>query len=354
MDGITENAIDLANMVSDPHNNVAIKNITNILNNDYTSSFIIMILYAMMFAHMFMTARSIYTEYNKERQNKSIGNYDENSDQDSDDDQPYDYELGKYNDEKSIRWKKGQWRRWIYTLEQDWNAFNIEMNNEEYEWIKKKENDWNLFLIELENKWNHYNKNLDDEFETNVISKYSSWDSKKWIDWMKSDGIRFIYMEWKNWVLESHNEFSDNFVNKWMKWKKNKILSWSKLDWKRQESQKWDKFEQKRFKSLHYLDNKRYNEFINRKKDEQNQWNEWVKTKDNEFVENILNKYLMWKDGKHILYKEWVETFITKWINQKQWNVWIAEQQALSLENESEQTTEQQEKIHLISPLLEN
>ncbi|CAD2087407.1 tryptophan-rich protein tryptophan-rich antigen [Plasmodium vinckei brucechwatti] len=352
MDAITENAKDVANMVLDPHNNVNIQNTANINNNDYTSAFVIILSYIMMFTYMYITVRTIYDDYNEEKQNESIYDYNENMDQDSDEDQPYDYNLGSCNNEKTIRWKKREWRRWMNRLEQDWEAFNIEMNNEKDEWIKKKEKDWDLFLIELENKWNHYNKHLDDEFDTNIISKYSSWVPKEWIDWMKADGIRFIYMEWKKWVLESHNEFSDKFVDKWMKWKKNKILSWSKLDWKRKESQKWDKFEQKRFKRLYYLDNKRYNEFINRKKDEQSQWNDWVKTKDNEFVENVLNEYLLWKDGKHILYKEWVENFVTKWINQKQWNVWIEDQHALPLKNDSEKSTEQ-EKIQLVSLLFD-
>ncbi|SCL99846.1 tryptophan-rich antigen [Plasmodium chabaudi chabaudi] len=350
MESITENAKDVANMVLDPHNNIDIQSHADIKNTDYTSSFIMMLIYIMMFAQIFLTGRAIYNSYNEERQNESINNFDviadqvSDEDQDSDEDQAYDSDLESYNDEKPIRWKKKEWKKWVKDLENDWEAFNIEMNNEKDEWIKKKEQDWNLFLTELENKWNHYNKHLDAEFDTNIISKYSSWVPNEWIDWMKTDGIRFIYMEWKKWVLESHNEFSDKFVDKWMAWKKDRILSWSKLDWKRKESQKWAGFNQKRFKRLHYLDNKRYNEYINRTKAERNQWNDWVKTKDNMFVENLLDPYLSWKDDKHILYKEWVEKFVTKWINQKQWNVWIADQYAAPFKKETEKPTEQQEQ----------
>ncbi|SBT75081.1 tryptophan-rich antigen [Plasmodium malariae] len=76
-------------------------------------------------------------------------------------------------------------------------------------------------------------------------------------------------------------------------------------------------------------------EFKERINKEWEDWFSWVKVKDNIFINFILNDWLDWKDDNYAMFSEWMELFVKKWINEKQWTVWEQEKGNAQIQKES-------------------
>ncbi|KAI4840188.1 tryptophan-rich antigen [Plasmodium brasilianum] len=238
--------------------------------------------------------------------------------------------------EKTDKWKKEEWFKWLKQLEEDWKIFFSKIEHEKNIWLKEKEEDWKQWLILLDNKWMHYNPNMEKEFNTNVLQKSANWTEFHWKKWMLTEGILYIDLEWKKWIYEKHAQLDQQIVKQWIKWKKDKIVSWLTTDWKRDEQEHWDEFENKKWTKWFCLSEmKNLDEFKERINKEWEDWFSWVKVKDNIFINFILNDWLDWKDDNYAMFSEWMELFVKKWINEKQWTVWEQEKGNAQIQKES-------------------
>lgn len=221
-------------------------------------------------------------------------------------------------------------------MEEDWKIFFSKIEHEKNIWLKEKEEDWKQWLILLDNKWMHYNPNMEKEFNTNVLQKSANWTEAHWKKWMLTEGILYIDLEWKKWIYEKHAQLDQQIVKQWIKWKKDKIVSWLTTDWKRDEQEHWDEFENKKWTKWFCLSEmKNLDEFKERINKEWEDWFSWVKVKDNIFINFILNDWLDWKDDNYAMFSEWMELFVKKWINEKQWTVWEQEKGNAQIQKES-------------------
>ncbi|KJP85541.1 hypothetical protein AK88_04807 [Plasmodium fragile] len=232
--------------------------------------------------------------------------------------------------ERTEEWKRKEWCDWKEKLEEDWKVFNEELQNEKKKFVEQKQQEWDTWIKSIDTKWTHYNPNMDKEFHTNVLECSANWTETQWREWIKAEGRLYLDVEWKKWFFEKQSHLDELFVKKWIQWKKDKIINWLISDWKREEQEHWEEFEKKPWSSkLFQIFQKRdYEAFKERTNEEWDDWFDWVKTKDNVFITNILDPWIEWTDEKSVLYDQWVESFITNWINKKQWTVWACERRS--------------------------
>ncbi|CAI7719015.1 tryptophan-rich protein [Plasmodium vivax] len=234
--------------------------------------------------------------------------------------------------EKSEEWKRKEWSNWLKKLEQDWKVFNEKLQNEKKTFLEEKEEDWNTWIKSVEKKWTHFNPNMDKEFHTNMMRRSINWTESQWREWIQTEGRLYLDIEWKKWFFENQSRLDELIVKKWIQWKKDKIINWLMSDWKRAEQEHWEEFEEKSWSSKFFqiFEKRNYEDFKDRVSDEWEDWFEWVKRKDNIFITNVLDQWIKWKEEKNLLYNNWADTFVTNWINKKQWVVWVNERRNLA------------------------
>ncbi|GAW84691.1 tryptophan-rich antigen [Plasmodium gonderi] len=233
--------------------------------------------------------------------------------------------------EQTEEWKKNQWVQWKNKLENDWNIFNQAMEEKMSEYIKTKDEEFTTWIRSIENKWTHFNPNIDKEFNSNVLRRSINWTEPQWRGWMKNEGRLYLDIEWKKWFYENQSNIDELIVKQWIKWKKDKIVSWLTSEWKVAEQKHWEEFENKKWatKLFQFGEKKKHEIFLERSSEEWDEWFEWVKEKDDIFINSILDQWKKWEFEKNIMYDQWTQSFINKWLNKKQWSVWIQERRNL-------------------------
>ncbi|EUD65083.1 hypothetical protein C922_04483 [Plasmodium inui San Antonio 1] len=234
--------------------------------------------------------------------------------------------------EKSEEWKQKEWKNWMKKLEQDWEIFNEQLENENNKLIEEKEEEWNTWLKSIEKKWTHFNPNMDKEFHSNMMKRSINWTEPQWREWIKTEGRLYLDIELKKWFFQEKFPPDELIVKRWIQWKKDRIVDWLMSDWRRAEEEHWEEFEDKSWSSklFQFSEKKNYKVFKERTRDEWDEWFDWVKTKDSIFLTNIVDQWVKWRDEKILLYNQWAESFTTNWINKKQWTVWVNERRDLA------------------------
>ncbi|SCP03797.1 tryptophan-rich protein [Plasmodium malariae] len=227
--------------------------------------------------------------------------------------------------EKSEELKKHAWRNWMTKLEIDWQYFNSYLETEKKCWIEERESEWQEWLNSMENKWMHYNENMDNEYEQNILNELPTWDESTWETWIKTEGKKCMLMDLNKWMHEKQVIWKEWIIKQWREWKKDKILTWLLKDWRRDEFEYWEKLKYIEIPNpLNERIKKNQHKWEKRVSMEKAQWNSWVRSKEGLYY-NECKKWKKLKEDKQNSFNEWVEVFINKWINKKQWNVWNEE-----------------------------
>ncbi|CAA9991320.1 tryptophan-rich antigen [Plasmodium knowlesi strain H] len=228
--------------------------------------------------------------------------------------------------EKSEELKKYAWNNWFMKLETDWSYFNASLESEKWTWLLGKENEWKEWLQHMENRWTHYNENIDAAFKSSILENSENWDESQWENWIKNDGKKMMQMNYSKWIGDNYSHYNAWIIKKWEEWKSEKIRTWLLKDWRRKEFEYWQKYKCLTLpEPLFERAENNWNKWNRRLYKEKEEWKEWVAEKYEFYQNSECKKWKKWNDSKDVLFNNWVESFISTWIAEKKWNVWMKE-----------------------------
>ncbi|SBS94245.1 tryptophan/threonine-rich antigen, putative [Plasmodium ovale curtisi] len=228
--------------------------------------------------------------------------------------------------EKDEELKSYAWGNWMIILEEDWIELNLRMENQKNKWLESREEEWKEWIKKVENKWMHYEGNMKKELTSDIQDNVLIWNDAQWEEWVKTEGKHLMEVEWENWINESESSLNELIVKEWTEWKNNKIMEWQTSEWKLEEDEYWAKWEESTFKKLlHATERRKWHEWKERISREWKEWINWVRIKEGVYINVEWNKWSEWKNEKNILFNKWKESFVDKWVTEKQWKVWVKE-----------------------------
>ncbi|GAW79602.1 tryptophan-rich antigen [Plasmodium gonderi] len=227
------------------------------------------------------------------------------------------------HEDKSDEWKNMEWNNWMTKTEDEWKIFNTSIENEKTSWIQANEKEWDDWLESIQNKWIYYNENMDEEHKINLLTKSSEWDETQWVEWIKTECKQYIEQEWKKWLRQKESNLGNWVVNKWIQWKNSKITEWLMTDWRIQDEASCSNYDYNKITNLlKRKERKKWNICRERINKEREEWNAWVQSKENLYVNTRWSKWSKWKKNKSFVLSKLVEMFINKLIIEKQWTKW--------------------------------
>ncbi|EUD64377.1 hypothetical protein C922_05227 [Plasmodium inui San Antonio 1] len=228
--------------------------------------------------------------------------------------------------EKSEELKKYAWNNWFIKLETDWNYFNATLENEKQTWFDEKEKEWQEWLKSMEDRWTHYNEDMETELKLYILKNSQGWDENQWETWIKNDGKKFMEINFNKWIGENYSDYNAWVVKQWEEWKDGKILTWLLKDWRRNECEYWERFEDLTLpEPLFERVYSNWDKWNKRLTKETQQWEKWVSAKCELYKSSECKQWKKWKDDREVLFNNWMESFISTWIAEKKWNVCIEE-----------------------------
>ncbi|SBT72695.1 tryptophan-rich protein [Plasmodium ovale] len=233
--------------------------------------------------------------------------------------------------EQSEEWKRAEWDKWMNKMEKELRLFDLSIDVQKKKWEKLREIEWKKWINQIENKWMHYNKNIYVEYRSEIFWNGLKWDESQWEKWIQLEGREYLVGELKNWVNEYHTSFNELIVKELEKWTSKKIKEWESKSWKIDEDNYWKRWKNKT-KWPKYLYLKKWINFCTWKKRlrrETKQWLKWIKSKEDVYKNKWCDKWLEWKRNKGHDFFQWLDSFVEKWVKQKQWNVWLDEREKL-------------------------
>ncbi|KJP85545.1 hypothetical protein AK88_04811 [Plasmodium fragile] len=230
---------------------------------------------------------------------------------------------------RTEEWKDNEWKNWMHKLEGEWIDFNNTIEREKGKWINAKEKDWEEFIQFMDNKWMHYNVDLERDVKSDILKKSLTLDEEEWKEWIKTEGKDLMERDLRNWITNNESYLDVWSVKEWLKWKNQKIVTWIMTDWKCEEDEYWSKWEESWAKNPNVQDRTSWLNWRERLNKEMVQWNSWVMMKEQHIRENRSNIWSKWKSDKHVLFNLWMDSFINRWIHEKQWFVWVRERNHL-------------------------
>ncbi|KMZ94380.1 tryptophan-rich antigen (Pv-fam-a) [Plasmodium vivax Mauritania I] len=227
-------------------------------------------------------------------------------------------------EEKSEEWENNQWNIWKKKNEEEWKIFNTSIENEKDTWLQGIEKEWQELLEAMQNKWIHYNKKIDAEYQINILEKSSQWDDTQWVEWIKTEGKQFMEQQWKMWLAQKEAHLNNWVVNEWIQWKNSQIMEWLTTDWRLQKEASWSNYENNKITNmLQIKKRKQWNKWKERINREREEWDAWVRSKENIYINTKWNKWSKWKKDKRFIFSKWVEMFTNKLISERQWKEWV-------------------------------
>ncbi|KAI4833837.1 uncharacterized protein MKS88_000326 [Plasmodium brasilianum] len=248
--------------------------------------------------------------------------------------------------DKAEEWKRKEWVQWMMKLEVDWKEFNLQIEAEKKAWIDEKEQEWIQWLKYEQKKWLHFNPNLDSEYKINFFEKSETWDDSQWKLWISTEGKQLLEVDLKNWLSENETIYCKWTLDEWNEWKNNKIKEWITTNWKVNEDQYWSKYDDVSALALTPLEKNQFYKWKERIFREGIEWKNWSAIKESKYINSNWNAWSEWKNEKLMLFNHWVNSFVEKWVRQRQWNVWIDERKNM-LVNEKTTGETVREKVGL-------
>ncbi|GAW79600.1 tryptophan-rich antigen [Plasmodium gonderi] len=222
-------------------------------------------------------------------------------------------------------WKHTEWINWMNQLEKEWKDFNSVLVKEKKKCLAIKEQKWNKWINNLEKKWMDYDQDIIKECKSDIFKNSKLWDESDWVIWIETEGKQHMQKDCENWIKQNRYCFNEWIMKQWVEWKNKKIMQWFMNSWKYEEDDYWESWERRGCfeKWLNKAKRKKWALWCQRNDRETEQWNRWVKSKEVFYKNYVISKSMEWENEKRMLFDHWMKYFISKWIDKKQWLVWV-------------------------------
>ncbi|SBS94244.1 tryptophan-rich antigen [Plasmodium ovale curtisi] len=224
-------------------------------------------------------------------------------------------------------WKEKQWKDFMTKVKEEFNGFNKMMENEKKKWIDGKENEFKQWIKYIENKWEHSNEEMYNDILSTKAEESLTWGENEWSEWMNTTGKLLIKLDFNKWI-ESNEEFLKEGIRKdWEEWNKFKLREWTSVGWKNVEDKYWKYWHVngKPEEPLYEIKMEKMDKWTERCKNEEIEWGKWIGSVEKVYINADWDKWVKWKNEKSTSFTNWIDSFATKWINNKQWKVWLEE-----------------------------
>ncbi|SCL81877.1 Plasmodium exported protein, unknown function [Plasmodium berghei] len=252
------------------------------------------------------------------------------------------YNKRKYTDDQSSapktdKWKHDAWRKWILNLDDRWNTFSRNVDKHKGEWMDQKDGQLIEWVKELQAKWMHFNPNIDQEYKIEFLKKSENWTDDKWKIWMLTEAQQLLENDLKEWLSQAEADYCKWTMDAWNQWKDSQIKEWITLDWKYEEDTFFSKIDEFTVESLPPEDQRLWYSWKERIYKEGSDWKYWASLKESKYVNENWELWEEWKNEKQEMFSEWLQLYTNKWIQQKQWRLWIGEKMS---QNDQKLTSE--------------
>ncbi|KMZ81776.1 tryptophan-rich antigen (Pv-fam-a) [Plasmodium vivax India VII] len=221
---------------------------------------------------------------------------------------------------KTDEWKAKEWKAWMEQLDKDAEIFTTSLEHKKDQWLVQRELEWGDWVKSMEEKWNHYNEKMGSEYYSVIYKNTSAWSDEQWENWINTEAKQLMEIDWSDWISESESYVDVMMVKEWIVWKNNKIMEWIMRDWKCKEDEQWDAWEKNKWSKWFSInERKKWTQWKDRLSKETEEWTAWVENKEKQYLDNEDRKLVEWKKNNYILFNKWMESFINKWIKEKQW-----------------------------------
>ncbi|KJP88305.1 hypothetical protein AK88_02086 [Plasmodium fragile] len=235
-------------------------------------------------------------------------------------------------DDKSHEWKMNEWSKWLIKTKEDCEFFNTSIENKRKRWLEKKEKEFDVWLMNLNNGWMHYRVNEENEYKSKAMKNASTWDDSQWEQWIQTEGKKSMEADLTKWLNDNETFWYDWISKEWAQWKNIKMLQWLSVDWKHKEDETFGHYKSSKFiNMLHKKKRSKWMKWKERSDKEKEEWNNWIKSKENYYLNYKWDEWLKWKKDKRVFCGPQFLALINKWISNKQWTVWIEDQKDATL-----------------------
>lgn len=221
-------------------------------------------------------------------------------------------------------WKENEWKNWKIGLEEDWEAFHDAIQNEKNKWFEGIEKEWENWMKTMEQKLKNFSEHINNTYPSITLKTKYDLDESHWEQLIKSEGKQLMEIEWNNWIYHHESFLNVWCLKAWLKWKNDKIVQWLQKDWKLKEDAYWQNWEKMWRLVGNPTDRTNWLKWRKRNDNQIIEWNLWVTTKEKLYINHKWDKWINWKNDKNILFHEWMECFINKWIGEKKWNMFVS------------------------------
>ncbi|KNA01490.1 tryptophan-rich antigen (Pv-fam-a) [Plasmodium vivax North Korean] len=214
---------------------------------------------------------------------------------------------------------------WMVKLEGEWKDFTASLENEKIRWIQEKEKEWDEWLEIMQEKWTHYDRNLNPTYKNYILKKSSEWDNFDWEYWANTEWHELMEKDWKNWIYGNKLSLNKIIDNKWINWSNEKMAEWLIQELNDEEGS--DTQTTNIGKSSSSEENDEYFSSLNDKIFSKNEeWEHWTDRKE-KLIKKIKNSnWSEWKNNKYASFNQWRESFIKKWLRERQWEIMVNNQ----------------------------
>ncbi|ANQ10236.1 Uncharacterized protein PCOAH_00040570 [Plasmodium coatneyi] len=222
------------------------------------------------------------------------------------------------NGELTEEWKVNEWKKWMNNTKKEWGKFTQSFEHYKQKWLKKKESQWEEWLTKTHYNWIAFTSKLEEDYINDKTNDWTKWDENQWKGIIEMEWNRPMKVKWTKLVEKNEEIWGDKFLNYWDNWKDKKWNEWKNKNWKKKEEEKWNNCEEG--KDLNNDENwKEWNERLVREKQE---WENWVKEKENFLMDAEETHWKKWKEYKWNYLNEWMKQVKADWLNAKPWEVW--------------------------------
>ncbi|ANQ06425.1 Tryptophan-rich antigen (Pv-fam-a) [Plasmodium coatneyi] len=218
-------------------------------------------------------------------------------------------------------WKVKKWSDFMKSLEEDFKEFLVYLKNEKNSWLEKKGAMWEQWKTQMEKKWEQYDELTFNELLSDDAESALKWNDNEWTDWFSNKGKLALTEEWEKWVEEQYLFYKEGISNDWTNWSEFKNSEFSTIQWKCNENHYWKYWEKNAHPDLPLYDikNNMMEVWKNRVKKEKEEWSNWINDKQTNYIDVEWDKWEEWKNQNSKDFNEWMENFVKKMIENKQW-----------------------------------
>ncbi|EUD65133.1 hypothetical protein C922_04419 [Plasmodium inui San Antonio 1] len=224
-------------------------------------------------------------------------------------------------------WKEKKWSEFMKSIEKGFKGFMVYLEKEKNSWLEGRNKLWEEWKVNMEKKWDHYDEITFKELLSTKADDALKWTDKEWTDWVNKYGRIAWTGAWKEWVNEQDLIFKQGIERDWNNWTDFQENKFGSIQWKFLETFGWKYWKNHADPDdpLFPIKMEKMNKWQDRVKKEEEEWSKWLEEKRTEHIDVEWDKWVEWKKENNKKFIDWMEAFVEKWINNKQWTVWIEE-----------------------------